>query len=260
MKVKTKNSITEEEIIEKFLKADLSSFPDVHNYKTKAEPIMWVLWVIKNQFKIKAYIPAGMLANIMVDGVGKSSDVQLIKNGLAHAIGTKVHRRIVDGQAVYKIMEDGIKHLEKIEKKYEKNRKEILFKSGQQYDVYKLLRKIVSKAKKQVFIIDSYPDVTLYDLYIDTIPEKVRIKILTKNPPKNFVTVGKILSQKKSLEIVDSKNVHDRYIFVDNECWMMGSSIKDAARKIPTTIVKLDEVQEQYTMWDSYFKSGTKLV
>ncbi len=256
----TKNSITEEGIIEKFQKTDLSSFPDVHGYATKAEPIMWVLWVIKKQFKIDAYVPAGMLANIMVDGIGKSADIQSIKNGLAHAIGTKIHRKNDQGQAVYKIMQEGIKHLEELEKKINKTRKEILYKSGQQYDVYKGLRKIVSNAKKEVFIVDAYPDASLFDLYIDSIPDKVIIKILTKNPPKSFVSVGKLLPQQKNITIVDNKNVHDRYIFVDNECWMLGASIKDAAKKKPTTFVKLEGVKEQYKLWNSYFKSGTKIV
>ncbi len=260
MTKKSKNWITEERIIDKFQKTDLSSFPDVHIYTTKAEPIMWVLWVIKKQFKIDAYIPAGMLANIMVDGIGKSADIKLIKNGLAHAIGTKIHRKIVEGQTVYKIMQEGIKHLEELEKKRNKTRKELLYRSGQQYDVYKDLRKIVSNAKKEVFIVDSFPDVSFFDLYIDSIPQKVIIKILTKNPPKNFVAVGKLLSQQKKITIVDNKNIHDRYIFVDDECWMLGSSIKDAAKRIPTTFVKLEGGKEQYILWDSYFKSGTKLV
>jgi len=260
MTVKSKNSITEEKIIEKFQKTDLNSFPDVHSYTTKAEPIMWVLWVIKKQFKIEAYIPAGMLANIMVDGIGKSANVQSVKNGLAHAIGTKIHMKKVDDQPVYKIMEEGIKHLEKLEEKYDTDSFERIYKSGQQYAVYKDLRKIVLKAKKEVFIVDAYPDESLYDLYVDLIPQKVPIKILTNNPPKNFIIIGKMLSLQRSIKIVHSKHIHDRYIFIDNDCWMMGASIKDAAKKKATTLVKLKSVKEQYRLWNGYFKSGTKLV
>ncbi|HZS74440.1 MAG TPA: hypothetical protein VFA69_08070, partial [Candidatus Nitrosotalea sp.] len=224
------------------------------------EPIMWVLWVIKNQFKISAYVPAGMLANIMVDGIGKSADEQSIKNGLAHAIGTKVHRKIEDGQHAYKIMEEGIKHLEKLAGKSNKTNSERIYQSGQQYDVYKDLKKIVLTAKKEVFIVDAYTDETLYDLYIDSIPKKVLVKILTKNPPKNFITIGKMLSQQRSMAIVDSKQVHDRCIFVDGDCWILGSSIKDAAAKKPTTFMKLVDSKGLYQIWDGYFKSGTKLV
>ena len=256
----TNKSITEETIIEKFQKTDLSSFPDVHSYTTKAEPIMWVLWVIKNQFKITAYIPTGMLANIMADGIGKSADQQLIKNRLAHAIGTKVHRKIEDGQPVYKIMEEGIRHLQSLEKKSKREKFEKIYKSGQQYNVYQDLRNILSKAKKQVFIIDAYPDVSLYHLYVDSIPSHVPIKILTNHPPQNFITVGTMLSQQRNLRIQNSPHVHDRYIFVDDKSWMIGSSIKDAAKKKPTTLVKLEGTKELYSLWNSYFKLGSKLI
>ena len=254
-----KKVITEEEIIEKFQKSNFSAYPDIHQYNTKAEPILWILWIIKEKFKIDAYIPAGTLSNIMVDGIGKSSDEKSIKNALSRAIGTKVHRKIIDGQHSYKSMQVGVTHLQTIDEKITKNKDQKIYNSGQQYNVYKDLKKLVLKAKKEVFIIDAYPDPSLFDLYIDVISPKVFVKILTKNPPNSFKIIAQMLAQQRKLEVVDSRYIHDRYVIIDDECWMIGSSIKDAAKKKPTILVKIEGSKTIIKIYEAYFKSGTKL-
>jgi hypothetical protein len=45
----------------------------------------------------------------------------------------------------------------------------------------------------------------------------------------------------KSLEMRSSPDVHDRVVFVDQRGWVIGQSIKDAARKKPTYLIELDE-------------------
>jgi len=42
-----------------------------------------------------------------------------------------------------------------------------------------------------------------------------------------------------NLELRSSQDVHDRHIFVDDRCWTVGQSIKDAAKKKPTYMVGL---------------------
>jgi hypothetical protein len=38
-----------------------------------------------------------------------------------------------------------------------------------------------------------------------------------------------------------SADVHDRTIFIDERGWVIGQSIKDAARKKPTYLIELNE-------------------
>lgn len=248
--------VTLEIIIKKFKKSDLSTFPNIFSYKTKLEPILWILWVIKEKFRIDAYIPASMIADILVDGIGKSADAKSVKKALARA-GKKIHRRIVDVEPVYKIMVDGINHLKKLEGK---KIKEKIYPPGTQYDLYKDLKNIVQKASNEVFIIDAYPDDSLYYLYIDSISKKAKVRILTKYPPMKFVEIGKLLAQKRPLAIAINSQIHDRYIFVDKRCWMLGSSIKSAAKSKPTTLVELvTGRKELYSMHDNFFKKGKLL-
>ena len=98
-----------------------------------------------------------MIADILVDGIGKSADAITVKKALARA-GKKIHRKTVDGESVYKIMADGINYLKKID---EKKDNEKIYSSGSQYDLYKDLKNLVQKATIEVFIVDAYPDETL---------------------------------------------------------------------------------------------------
>lgn len=137
--------------------------------------------------------------------------------------------------------------------------KEKIYDSEKPYDVYKDIKQIMKTATKEVFIIEPYLDVSIYELYIESIPSSVPIKILTKNPPSVFINVGNLLSKQRSLQIRESVKVHDRYLFVDDRCWMIGSSIKDAGKK-PTVLVKITGRNELYNIWQSIFENGKKLI
>jgi len=39
----------------------------------------------------------------------------------------------------------------------------------------------------------------------------------------------------------NSNSIHDRVLFADNRVWVIGQSLKDAARKKPTYMVEHDE-------------------
>ncbi len=138
--------------------------------------------------------------------------------------------------------------------------REKLYEPGAQYDVYKDLKRILQGASKEVFIVDAWPDESILELYVDSVENQVNVKILTKNPGAKFVTVARMAAAKRPLEVVDSPMVHDRYIFVDNKCWMLGASIKDAAREKPTVLVELDARDALYGLWITYFQNGKKLV
>lgn len=143
---------------------------------------------------------------------------------------------------------------------FSSNSNERVYQAGEQYDLYKDLKDIVAKATSEVFIVDAFVDDSLYELYIDVIPNFVPVKILTKNPHPKFITVGKILKQKRPLEIKEHQSIHDRYIFVDGNCWMIGTSIKDAAKTKPTVIMKINAYDDLYKLYDDYFTTGTKII
>jgi len=118
---------------------------------------------------------------------------------------------------------------------------EKVYSKGQVYDFYRDIRDISQTAKTDVFLIDSYVDEEALDLYLEKIPQNVNIRILTNTPKGNFLTVAKNFKEKPNarFEVRQSTDCHDRLFFVDDACWVMGQSIKDAGKK-PTYLIKIE--------------------
>lgn len=118
--------------------------------------------------------------------------------------------------------------------------KEKVYPKGQVYDFYKDVREITKQAKNEVFLVDAYPDEEVLDLYLERIPSGIKIRILTNKPQGNFLKVAQKFKMKPgvSFEVQSSKDCHDRLFFIDDECWVMGQSLKDAGKK-PTYLVKI---------------------
>ena len=151
----------------------------------------------------------------------------------------------------------------KSEDKKESARKEPqekVFDKGQNYDVYKAIKNIVKEAKNEVFIVDAYPDHTIFELYIDEIPNGVQIKILSKEPKGKFVEVATLFSKNLSKKIeIKSNKIHDRLLFVDDSAWVIGASIKDAGNQ-PTYLIKMEDKELQYSIYSKLFNEGKSLL
>lgn len=146
------------------------------------------------------------------------------------------------------------------EKKILEDRFEWIYDKGENYDIYKDIRSIVKKAETEVFIVDGYPDENIYHLYLDDIPDEVRIKFLTHRPQGKFLNVTQLWMKnpKKKLDIKKGE-IHDRAIFVDNnECWVLGASIKDAGNK-PTYLIKIQNTNKIYSIYSEIFNNGKNI-
>ena len=95
----------------------------------------------------------------------------------------------------------------------------------------------------------------MLDLYLEKIPIGLKIKILTNKPQDNFVTVAQKfkIKPKVDFEVRKNKDCHDRLFFVDNACWIIGQSIKDAGKK-PTYLVKIVAYDLFRNIFDDYIK------
>jgi hypothetical protein len=140
------------------------------------------------------------------------------------------------------------------------NRTEMTFDSGQNYDIYKNIKEILKQAKKEILIVDGYPDDTLFELYLDEIPNKIPIKFLTNKPQGKFLTVGSLFKkQPEKIFDVRTNDIHDRAIFVDDEAWIIGASLKDAGNK-PTYLLKMKDKNLIYSVYINLFNNGKTLI
>ena len=102
-----------------------------------------------------------------------------------------------------------------------------IFYEGQIYDAYLLLIDILSKAKKEIIIIDNYAGKKLFDIIKNI---NVKVKIYTENIDN--ISKEKYEKQYNNLEIINTHIFHDRFIIIDNkELYHSGASFKDLGKK-----------------------------
>ena len=102
-----------------------------------------------------------------------------------------------------------------------------IFYEGQIYDSYSLLIDILSKAKKEIIIIDNYAGKKLFDIIKNI---NVNVKIYTENIDN--ISKEKYEKQYNNLEIINTHIFHDRFIIIDNkELYHSGASFKDLGKK-----------------------------
>lgn len=161
----------------------------------------------------------------------------------------------------YMFHRDVLKELDtefsKPEKEIGEDKSEWIYDKGENYDIYKDIKSIVKKAKKEIFIVDCYPDESIYDLYMDDISNSVEIKFLTNHPKGKFLQVTHLWMKNPNKKLdIKKGEIHDRAIFVDNnECWILGASIKDAGNK-PTYLIKIKNNDKMYSIYSEIFKRG----
>ena len=102
-----------------------------------------------------------------------------------------------------------------------------IFYEGQIYDSYSLLIDILSKARKEIIIIDNYAGRELFNIIKDI---KVNIKVYTENIDNT--AKEKYEKQYSNLSIFTTDIFHDRFIVIDNKIlYHSGASFKDLGKK-----------------------------
>ena len=102
-----------------------------------------------------------------------------------------------------------------------------IFYEGQIYDAYSLLIDVLSKAKKEIIIIDNYAGKKLFDIIRNI---NVKVKIYTENIDN--ISKEKYEKQYSNIEIITTNIFHDRFIIIDNKIlYHSGASFKDLGKK-----------------------------
>ena len=109
-----------------------------------------------------------------------------------------------------------------------------LFFDGEIYDAYSLLVDIISKAGKEIIIIDNYVDKVTLDILSK---KKVNVVVfLITDDKKSKLTktdINKFNSEYPLLQIKYTNIFHDRFIIIDDkELYHLGASLKDLGKKV----------------------------
>jgi hypothetical protein len=134
------------------------------------------------------------------------------------------------------------------------------YEPGDEYQFYRDLKTIVGFATSDLFIIDNYLDTQIFDVYMENVAPPVAVRVLTSQVSVSLRAVAEKYSKRGNLELRSSKDAHDRVVFSNDRCWVIGQSIKDAARKKPTYIVEHSGAATMKSIYEGIWPSATVIV
>ncbi len=185
-----------------------------------------------------------MLATILKTKVATEATIKIMDTFV------KMRRLINENKNVFKriiSIENKTDYIESTLKEHDKNfeiifdkfnRKEDLksklFFDGEIYDAYSLLVDIISKANKEIIIIDNFVDKVTLDILSK---KKVNVMVLLITDDKKSkltkTDINKFNSEYPLLRIKYTNAFHDRFIIIDNkELYHLGASLKDLGKKV----------------------------
>ena len=109
--------------------------------------------------------------------------------------------------------------------------KQGIFYDGQVFDAYRFVSDLIRKAKCSIVLIDNYLDDTVLTL-LDKREQGVSATVYTQRISGQLQPdVDRHNVQYPLIEIKRFNKAHDRFLFIDDEVYHIGASIKDLGRK-----------------------------
>ena len=107
-----------------------------------------------------------------------------------------------------------------------------VFFNGQIFDAYRFVCDIVKTAKTMIVLIDNYVDESVL-----TLPDKrasgVKARIYTHSISKQLrLDIQRHNSQYPLIEVMAARDIHDRFLIIDEAVYHIGASIKDLGKKL----------------------------
>ena len=106
-----------------------------------------------------------------------------------------------------------------------------IFYNGQIFDAYTFVSDLIKSAKKSIVLIDNYVDESVL-LLLSKRKENVSAKIFTSNYNQVLKQdLSKHNAQYPSIDIEKFSKSHDRFLFIDEDIYHFGASLKDLGKK-----------------------------
>ena len=126
----------------------------------------------------------------------------------------------------------------KLEEQFDKSIDEMMIKDGEFFDAMSLLQELCSKAERRIIIIDPYADSKVLNILknkrenIEVLLEISHFSKLSKDDVNTFI------KQYGLITVIQNNMFHDRYLFIDEQAYHLGTSINYMANKIS----QIDEI------------------
>ena len=137
--------------------------------------------------------------------------------------------------------------LQKIENNELSYKKEKLIVNGDIFDSVSYLENIVSKANNKILLVDPYVDSKALNILKNSI-DNISVRIITSNKSKLSQPDLNAFKRQynKIINLVIDNDFHDRYLYVDDKIFHLGSSINYVGNKISQIDEVIDEDIKNY--------------
>ena len=107
-----------------------------------------------------------------------------------------------------------------------------IFYDGQIFDAYVFVSDLVKSAKQRIILIDNYVDESVL-LLLSKRASGVSAEVRTGRMPEQLrLDIQKHNRQYPPVAIVQTQNIHDRFLIVDDVVYHIGASLKDLGKKL----------------------------
>lgn len=114
--------------------------------------------------------------------------------------------------------------------------------SGQVFEYFDEVRKLIESAKIDIFFVDPYIDAEFVSRYLPHVSDGTTVRILARERITTLrpAIAAFVAQTTRTVAVRSAPGFHDRYIFIDNlACYQSGASFKDGAKKAPTTLTQI---------------------
>jgi hypothetical protein len=137
------------------------------------------------------------------------------------------------------------------------------FNTGQPFDIFDELRKVIETAQWDILCVDRYMGADFVSLYLPHIPQGVTTRLLTRDKVPQLTSALGAYKQQHSLsvEVRTSQGFHGRFLSVDGaRSFTVDASFKDAAKSAPAALIELtDTAATSLAQYENLWASGTKV-
>lgn len=113
---------------------------------------------------------------------------------------------------------------------------ELLIPMGCVWDAYMFVCDLIRSAKKRIILVDNFVDERVLTM-LDKRNKGVSAEVYTRYYEQTKLDFDKHNQQYEPIDYVQLPHaVHDRYLIIDNDVWLLGTSVKDIGRSLCTII------------------------
>ena len=107
-----------------------------------------------------------------------------------------------------------------------------IFYNGQIFDAYVFVSDLIKSARKSIILIDNYIDESVL-LMLSKRSEGVSAEIRTGRMSESLqLDIRKHNNQYEPIRLIQTLDIHDRFLIIDTDIYHIGASLKDLGKKL----------------------------